>query len=113
MVFKTKIKCPACEGDAKLSKTSLELFGGTVSIKDNPIYECKNCGEKFATGQMADKTLEEAKKQFAFCRQIVSTGGSLAITIPTDLAKFYRLRKGEKIELVPAGEKLLKVKIGC
>lgn len=111
MVFKTKIKCPICEGQARLSKSSIELFGGAISIKDSPTYECQKCGEQFGTGNLVDKTLEEAKKQFGFSRQIVSTGGSLAITIPPDLAKFYKLRKGEKIELVPAGEKMLKVKI--
>ena len=110
MVFKTKIKCPSCEGEAKLSKTSLKMFGGLVTLKDNPIYKCSKCKEKFATGKMVDKTLEKARKEFSFARKLISTGGSLAITIPPDLTKFYKLKKGESIELVPAGEHLMKVK---
>ncbi len=96
MVFKTKIKCPVCEGAAKLSKTSIEVFDKAITLKDNPIYKCSQCGETSATSNIVDKTLKEAKKQFGFCRQIVSTGGSLAIILPTDLAKFYKLKKGEK-----------------
>ncbi|MDP2973646.1 MAG: hypothetical protein Q8N60_01210, partial [Candidatus Diapherotrites archaeon] len=103
MVFKTKIKCPVCEGDAKLSKTSLQMFGGLVTLKDNPIYECKSCKEKFATGKMVDVTVEKARKEFSFARKLISTGGSLAITIPPDLTKFYKLKKGEDIQLIPAG----------
>lgn len=105
------MNCPFCSGTAKLSKTSLDLFGKAITLKENPVYKCSECKEEFATGEMADKTLEKAKNQFAFCRKIVSTGGSLAITIPTDLAKYYKLGKGKKIELVPSGEKVLKIKV--
>lgn len=111
MVFKTKIKCPICEGEARLSKTSIKMFNGVVTLKDNPIYECSKCKEKFATGKMVDKTVERAKKEFSFARKLISTGGSLAITIPPDLAQFYKLKKGESVELVPAGEHLMKVKM--
>ncbi|MBN1941192.1 MAG: YgiT-type zinc finger protein [Candidatus Diapherotrites archaeon] len=111
MVFKTKIKCPICEGEAKLSKTSLQMFGGLVTLKDTPIYECRKCNEKFATGKIVDKTLEKTRKEFSFARKIVSTGGSLAITVPPDPAKFYKLKKGENVQLVPAGEHLMKVEV--
>ena len=111
MVFKTKIKCPICDSEAKLSKTSLQMFGGVLTLKDNPIYECSKCKEKFATGQIVDKTVEKARKEFSFARKIVSTGGSLAITVPPDLAKFYKLKKGENVNLVPAGEHLMKVEL--
>lgn len=111
MAFKTKVKCPICEGDARLSKTSLKMFGGLIMLKDNPIYECMKCKERFATGKMVDSTVEKARKEFSFARKLISTGGSLAITIPPDLAQFYKLKKGESIELIPAGEHLMKIKI--
>jgi len=111
MALKTKIKCPVCEGNAKLSKASLKMFGGLVMLKENPIYECEKCKEKFATGKMVDSTVEKARKEFSFARKLISTGGSLAITIPPDLAQFYKLKKGESIELVPAGEHLMKLKV--
>lgn len=109
MVFKTGIKCPICEGKAVLSKTSIELFNGIITLKDNPIYKCVKCNEKFASGEMADKALGKAKKEFSFTRQIISSGGSLAITLPTDLSEYYGLEKGEKIRLVPKSEKELSI----
>ncbi|MFH1664336.1 MAG: hypothetical protein ABH986_06065 [archaeon] len=111
MVFKTKIKCPVCSGDAVLSKENLELFDGLIKLKNNPMYKCNKCRESFANGKMADETLSKAGKEFNFSRQIVSTGGSLAITLPSDLTKFYKLRKGGKIKLVPEGTRSLKVEI--
>lgn len=111
MVFKTKIKCPICKGEATLSKTSLQMFGGMITLKDNPIYKCGNCKEKFATGKIVDETVEKARKEFSFARKLISTGGSLAITIPPDLTKFYKLKKGEDIQLIPAGEHLMKVEV--
>ena len=76
------------------------MFGGLVTLKDSPIYECNKCREKFAAGKIVGKTLEEARKQFSFARKIVSTGGSLAITMPPDLARFCKLKKGGNIQLV-------------
>ena len=111
MVFKTKIKCPVCSGYAVFSKENLELFGGLITLKNNPIYKCTKCRESFATGKIVDETLNKARKEFNFSRQIVSTGGSLAITLPTDLAKFYKLKKGEKVKLVPEGQSSIKVEI--
>jgi len=111
MVFKTKIKCPVCSGKAVLSKENLELFDGLITLKNNPIYKCENCRESFASGKLVDETLNKARKQFNFSRRIVSTGGSLAITFPSDLTKFYKLKKGEKIKLIPEGERSLKVQI--
>lgn len=112
MVFKAKMKCPICEGEAVLSKSNLTLLNGAFVLKDNPIYECTNCKEKFATGKIVDKTLELAKKGFSFTRQVISTGGSLAITLPPDLSDYYKLEKGEKIKLVPKSSKELSVIIG-
>lgn len=109
MVFKTKIKCPFCEEQAVLSKTSLNFFNGLVSISDAPIYVCTNCKEEFATGKIVDKTLSNAKKMFSFTRQLISTGGSLGLTFPPDLSRYYKLEKGEKVKLVPKSEKEISV----
>ncbi len=112
MVFKTKMKCPICEGQAVLSKTNLSLFNGVIMLKNNPIYECTNCKEKFATGKMVDETLKKAKKEFSFTRQVISTGGSLGITFPGGLSEYYKLEKGENIKLVPKSSKEISLIIG-
>jgi len=109
MVIKTGIKCPLCGGKAVLSKSSINLFKGIITLKENPICECIKCEEKFATGDIVDKTLEKARKNFGFTRQIISSGGSLAITLPSDLSEYYGFEQGEKIRLVPKSEKELSI----
>ncbi len=111
MVFKAKVKCPFCGGEARLSKETLKFFGGVISLKDNPIYECSKCGEQFATGELVDYSLKEARKQFKLKRKIISTGGSLAITLPSDLSEFYRLKKGQSIQIIPESEKEMKIMV--
>lgn len=71
MAFKAKIKCPVYKGGAKISKTSLRLFNGLITLKDTPIYECIKCKEKFATGKMVDENLKAARKEFSFNRQLI------------------------------------------
>lgn len=111
MALKAKVKCPLCEGEAVLSKRNLKLFNGVLTLKDNPIYECKKCREKFATGKMVDETLKRAKREFSFNRQVISTGGSLAITLPSDLSEYCNLEKGEKVKLIPKSRKEISVLI--
>ncbi|MFH1256962.1 MAG: YgiT-type zinc finger protein [Candidatus Diapherotrites archaeon] len=112
MAFKAKMKCPVCEGEAVISKNTLRLFKGMITLKENPIYKCIKCGEEFATGKMVDETLGRAKKQLSFKRQIISTGGSLAITFPSDLSEYYGLEKGEKVRLIPESAKEIRLVIG-
>ena len=109
MVLKTKMSCPICEGEARLVKETVKLFGGAISLKDNSIFECVKCKERFATGEMVDVTLQKAKSQFKFERKIISTGGSFAITMPPDLSSFYKLKKGGKIQIIPQSAKEMKV----
>lgn len=112
MAFKTKIGCPVCGKAAVLSKDSITLFHGVLTVKDNPFYKCTECSEKFAIGEMVDGIVENAKKQFRFTRKIVSTGGSLAITLPSDLSEFYKLHKSGKVELIPESENEIKIVVG-
>ncbi|MCX6800811.1 MAG: YgiT-type zinc finger protein [Candidatus Diapherotrites archaeon] len=109
MAFKTKIKCPICGGNAILSKAGMETMNGLIRIKDNPVYECQKCKETVASGEMVDRALEKARHQFNFERQIISTGGSLAITLPTDVSKYYRLSKGKTIQIIPQAKNEFRV----
>ena len=101
MVFKAKVKCPLCGSAALLSKSNLSLFNGTFTLKDNPLYHCIGCGEEFASGKMVDDSLKSARRQFSFKRQLISTGGSLALTFPGDLLQYYGLSSGSKVNYSP------------
>lgn len=57
------------------------------------------------------QTEKELKTHFAFNRPIISTGRSLAITLPTDLVDFYKLKKGTTVRLVPEDNRTVKLVI--
>ena len=64
MTLKVQVKCPFCAGEAILAKSNLCLFNGIITLKDGCVYDCTNCREKFATGEMIDKNLQKLKKVF-------------------------------------------------
>ncbi|HZX20582.1 MAG TPA: YgiT-type zinc finger protein [archaeon] len=109
MVIKTKMNCPVCNGGAVLKKATTKLFNGLIVLKDEPLYECMKCGEQFATGKMVDESIKRAKKAFVFNRQIISTGGSLGITFPSDLSEYYKLGKGKNVSIIPENENTIKI----
>lgn len=104
------MRCVFCDGKTELKHESLNLFDGKLVLKQQPYYKCKKCGEEFVTSQQMRET-EKELNAFSMMRPIISTGRSLAVTIPTDLAKFYNLKKGKKVQLIPENKQLLKVKI--
>ena len=110
-----KEECIFCGGKGKLAYEDIKLLGGKVIIKDAPHYKCQSCGEKFSTSkqmyQLSDKIQEIRNERFIFHRSVISAGRSLAITFPSDLAKFYNMRKGTKAEIIPKGKKELLIRL--
>jgi len=109
MVFKTKVKCPFCKGNAKLEKRTMKLFDGTLNVKNALTYTCEKCKEQFSTSEIFDKNIALAKKQFHFNRNLISTGGSIGVTFPTDLTAFYSLQKGEQVKIIPKSKKEISI----
>ena len=108
-------KCFSCGGKGVLKHEDLKLLDGKVIIKNSPYYECKKCGEKFSTSkqmyQLSDKIQEIRNEKFTFKRSVINAGRSLAITFPSDLAKFYGIKKGTKAEIIPRGKKEILIKL--
>ena len=105
-----EMKCVFCNGKTELKHETIKLLDGKVILKQQPYFKCKKCKKEFVTS----KQMRETEKQlnvFSVERPIVSTGRSLAITIPTDIAKFYKLKKGEKIQMIPESKQILKIRI--
>lgn len=101
-----------CGGATELKSETIKLFGGKIILKQQPYYKCRKCKKEFVTSEQMRET-EKQINSFSVTRPIVSTGGSLAITIPTDLAKFYGLKKGKTAQLVPESRSVLKVRMNC
>jgi len=108
-------KCFFCGGEGILKYEDLKLLKGKVIIKNSPYYKCQRCGENFSTSkqmyQLSDKIQEIRNERFIFRRPIINAGRSLAITFPSDLAKFCGMKKGTKAEIIPEGKKELRIKL--
>lgn len=100
---KGKIKCPVCGGNAVLTKYDMPLFGGKIILRDETHYVCSKCKKAFSTSAQVRAAEKKLREHFFFERTIISTGRSLAITLPPDFAKFYHLRRGEKVSIMPEG----------
>ena len=106
-----EISCHLCKGEAELKFEELKLDEGKITIKDSPYYKCKSCGEEFATAEQMKELDEQINTKFCFERPIINAGRSLAITLPSDIVHSYRLKKGERIKIVPENKKELRILI--
>ncbi len=107
--YKSSVKCPICGGQAALKTEDLKLSSGKIVLKGEPYYRCSKCKEKFSTSEQVKEAEKNIRAAFHFTRRIVSTGRSLAVTLPPDLTGYYKLGKGKKITLVPESEKQIKI----
>jgi len=106
-----EITCHLCNGKALLQFEELELDDGEITIKDSPFYKCSKCKEEFSTSKQMHELSEQINTKFVFSRPIINAGRSLAITIPADIVQYYKLKKGEKIKLIPESRNEIKLKI--
>lgn len=105
-------KCYLCNGKAVLKFEDLELDEGKIIVKNSPYYKCLKCREEFAASEQMQELSEQLNTKFVFQRPVINAGRSLAITLPSDLVQYYKLKKGEKIKLIPESRKEIKIKVG-
>ena len=104
-----EINCHLCGGKARLCFEDLPLDEGRIIIKDSPYYKCIKCKEEFATSEQMQELSDQINTKFVFQRPIINAGRSLAITLPADVVQYYKLKKGEKIKIIPESRKQLKI----
>jgi len=102
------MKC-FCGGSAALQFEDIGLFEGKLILKDQPFYHCPKCGENFSTSKQVSKGADEVRKFLGLDRKFISTGGSIAATIPPVLAKQHGIKKGKKFRLVSESPKKLAI----
>ena len=54
---------------------------------------------------------KEINTKFVFQRPIINAGRSLAVTLPADLVQYYKLKKGEKIKLIPESKNEIRISL--
>ncbi len=110
-----KATCPVCgKGKLRRGETREEMFG--VDLGTYPADVCKECGESFID-EMAMKQVEAKAKKLGLWGlakkvKIARSGNSLVVRIPSELAKFLRLKGGEDALVRPEGHERIVVEIG-
>lgn len=108
MVMDEMTKCPACgKGLLKRGAVDEEMFG--VKLGRYGAEICNKCGESFMD-EKAMKKLEAKAKELgvwglAKKTKVIMSGNSLAVRIPSEIAKFTHLTKGIELVLHPEGKK--------
>jgi hypothetical protein len=106
-----KIKCHLCNGEAILKYEKLELNEGRIVINDSPYYHCNKCNEDFSTSEQMIELDKQLHTQFSFKRNLTTSGRSISLNLPSDLANNYKLKKGKEIELIPQNSKQILLQI--
>jgi len=106
--MKDGIYCAKCHVEMKLGIVPEYEFTSGFPIYNMPAYLCHKCDNVFFTEEQADdlesKTKERIKRSFGFDRKVAVSGKSLAIGIPSELARHLHLKKGQKLRLTPVSD---------
>jgi hypothetical protein len=103
-----EMNCRFCGGMASVCYEDLSLLGGKVVLKGEPYFKCIKCGKEFVTSEQMRET-ESKVSGFSFGKQVISTGRSLAITIPSEIVEFYSMKKGTKVRMIPENRNTMKI----
>lgn len=97
-------KCPACgKGALRPKRVREEMFG--VSLGAYEAEVCDACDEVFFTSESVDKIENRAKELglwgLASKVKVARSGNSLVVRIPSPLARYLKLRKGQEVLVAP------------
>jgi YgiT-type zinc finger domain-containing protein len=107
--------CPVCnKGELRRGKIREEMFG--VELGTYPADVCGNCGESFVDGKSMQRIESRAKELglwgLAGKVKIAKSGNSLVVRIPSELARFLKLKGGEEALIRPEGREKIVVELG-
>ncbi len=108
-------ECPVCgKGKLRRGKIREQMFG--VDLGEYPAEICDACGESFVDQNAMKKIEARAKKLglwgLAKKVPIAKSGNSLVVRIPSELARFLRLKGGEDALVRPEGREKIVVELG-
>ncbi|MDP2717490.1 MAG: hypothetical protein Q8P02_01975 [Candidatus Micrarchaeota archaeon] len=107
------MKCTECDGTLEQKKERFIDLG--VDLGEFDALVCNKCGERFYPEKSVDKIQQKQKEKGLWgleARTKVSQyGNALGFRVSKKLAEFLKLKKGQKVEIVPKGPREFLVKI--
>lgn len=104
MKGKNNKKC-TCGAEMKKIRTDMDLYDGSVVVKDVEAYYCEECDEEVFTSKQAEEAQRKLKKiypgfePFAVEKKIAKLGNSLSIPVSKEIADFVHLKKGKEVKI--------------
>lgn len=102
-----------CGGVLKDSTAEVELFG--LSFGVHPCEVCTRCGAEYLDNETVERVQSMAKKRGFFGLeknlQVSRTGNSIAIRIPSDVARLLKLRPKSLVRLWPIDRKRIQIEV--
>jgi YgiT-type zinc finger domain-containing protein len=97
-------KCPVCgKGSLKRRDVGQSMFGINLGMYAAEV--CDRCGEVFLTAESVDRLTLRAKELglwgLASKVKVARSGNSLVVRIPSPLARYLKLKKGQEIMVAP------------
>ncbi|MBN2014672.1 MAG: hypothetical protein JW778_05785 [Candidatus Altiarchaeota archaeon] len=99
-----KLKC-VCGAKAEKLKTDLELFDGTILLKDVDAYYCPECKEEILTTDQLSSVREKLRgilpnfEAFSLRKKVTQLGNSLSIPLSKEITEFMHLQKGGEVKI--------------
>ena len=104
------VNCTFCKGKVILMYEDIPLLEGKIILKGEPFYKCTKCKKEYVSSEQM-KLTEKHLNAFYVRRPVITTGRSLALTIPPDIASFYSIKKGTEIQIIPEDRKTIRLKL--
>ncbi len=108
------MKCGLCE-KSELIEDKVEYFQFGVSLGKFNASVCPSCKETFFDGNASEQIEVKAKKMglWGLSRKskVGTSGSSLDVKIPKDIAEFLSIRKGAEIVIEPLGTNKIEITV--
>jgi len=84
------MKCPLCKGKMKIVKNKMDRV-------EYELFKCLKCGERILTSQQL-KYLGDQHKKMRQAKEVVFSkwGNSIAVRIPKDIVKEFKINSGKQ-----------------
>jgi YgiT-type zinc finger domain-containing protein len=109
------VRCPICgKGNLRAGVVHETMFG--VALGDYPGEVCDRCGESFLSSETMKGVEDRAKELglwgLASKVKIAKSGNSLVVRIPSQLARYLRLKSGQEVLVAPEEANRLVLEVG-
>ena len=114
MLFSAKMKCFAC-GKSELIKKKVDYMQFGMNLGRFDALVCPQCGETLFEGDVSEQIEKRAKELgiwgLARKTRIGTSGSSLDVKLPKQIAEFLNLKKGQEVVIEPTAKRKIEITV--